>query len=1099
MSASAAHAKRNDRKDAKRGDGKRHAVQQQSPLADSTPTTETVNQAGIPAYLQHKCDACSASASAPDDEMPLQHKKANANGGSAARMHGIASQGTANARSALPHGARIQSAFGRHDVSGVRAQIGGAAEQASTSMGANAYTLGNSIGFKQSPDLRLAAHEAAHVVQQRKGVQLKGGVGRAGDAYERHADAVADRVVQGESAEQLLDVAGGPTKAGLQMDAPPGEDVDPSMGVTAKELVEVFKDDLRGYQNLGGLLVPRGRDFFPIAKMLATVLQIKGAPDDYIREVIKHPYIGSDYEDNLCAEIITLLTDARLDNFARTPRGAAMLDVMREAMATGNVSDYEEEQVGRIDAAKARQQGTATESGPAPKTPAEFIERYEFDLLTGRYDRVALALIPIVKTGYASSNFILALLKDVGSRAADNLSAEILVRMSDKEIDQFRGPMEDGVEAKHALILMYEALITGDVSANEREQAQRIINSKLRLKSAAGYLAERKGGKRLTTGGPMPIFPVRFSGLLRHAWATPHVKLDDKLMVYISYPVHNCANDMFKKECKTFDPMGTTLHPNEIVGVKNYEQDGAPISYMTALQLIDYANQSHNATMGNIITVATLPLGWGAGAAVKGAATLGRAARLGIWFARNADRIQNAIQIAAIFVREQRAWILENLGSTGKVLIDVIETADQVATIYGYAQLGKMGLDMASKLRKSTKEASDAARTLNMDADDIKVFDQLNEQAEQWAKKIDDADAAKKLDDVNAPKSNVDAPGATHVDDAAAARAAKAGDDVDDLLKKGANKIGIPPAKFKLEIDEIRLKADADPKNVTPVRTGGVDAEVKVGPASDRHTYRRDKAERTWCRRSDEKCGVDVGAPTNKSVDNALESAGKPGVLKRKAGTGPKQKPAELETSTRSGSTDEDIADVHAQQTGSTREWDQDEIAGRADDVRSKPHPRTSQSTTKPERDRATAEAERRRNAKEDPEDSGSSAPERPPASAFDDPNFIPPEYMRPKFRPGMRDEVWDAAVERAKKNPPHDGIVRDPLTEKPIDKNSNWHMGHKPGYEFRKHRKSAIERGISREQFKKEFNTADHFHPELPKSNLSHKGEAMDDEYYGY
>lgn len=53
-------------------------------------------------------------------------------------------------------------------------------------------------------DLHTVAHEAAHVVQQRGGVQLKGGVGAAGDAYERHADAVADRVVAGESAEDLL-------------------------------------------------------------------------------------------------------------------------------------------------------------------------------------------------------------------------------------------------------------------------------------------------------------------------------------------------------------------------------------------------------------------------------------------------------------------------------------------------------------------------------------------------------------------------------------------------------------------------------------------------------------------------------------------------------------------------------------------------------------------------------------------------------------------------------------------------------------------------------------------------------------------------------
>ena len=72
-------------------------------------------------------------------------------------------------------------------------------------MGARAYAAGNRVAFASAPDLHLAAHEVAHVVQQRGGVQLSGGVGAAGDIYERHADAVADRVVRGESAEALLD------------------------------------------------------------------------------------------------------------------------------------------------------------------------------------------------------------------------------------------------------------------------------------------------------------------------------------------------------------------------------------------------------------------------------------------------------------------------------------------------------------------------------------------------------------------------------------------------------------------------------------------------------------------------------------------------------------------------------------------------------------------------------------------------------------------------------------------------------------------------------------------------------------------------------
>ncbi|MCA1665759.1 MAG: hypothetical protein LC659_16070, partial [Myxococcales bacterium] len=69
-------------------------------------------------------------------------------------------------------------------------------------------------------DLHTAAHEAAHVVQQREGVQLAGGIGRDGDEHERHADAVADRVVKGQSAEALLDAAPGrggrPVSASMQ-------------------------------------------------------------------------------------------------------------------------------------------------------------------------------------------------------------------------------------------------------------------------------------------------------------------------------------------------------------------------------------------------------------------------------------------------------------------------------------------------------------------------------------------------------------------------------------------------------------------------------------------------------------------------------------------------------------------------------------------------------------------------------------------------------------------------------------------------------------------------------------------------------------------
>jgi hypothetical protein len=131
-----------------------------------------------------------------------------------ADVHAAAAHGITGGATALPHLAPIQQAFGRHDVGHVRAHVGGAAAEGAAAMGASAFAVGDHVAFAGSPDLHTAAHEAAHVVQQRAGVQLKGGVGEAGDRHEQHADAVADLVVQGKSAEAILDQYAGPSAGG---------------------------------------------------------------------------------------------------------------------------------------------------------------------------------------------------------------------------------------------------------------------------------------------------------------------------------------------------------------------------------------------------------------------------------------------------------------------------------------------------------------------------------------------------------------------------------------------------------------------------------------------------------------------------------------------------------------------------------------------------------------------------------------------------------------------------------------------------------------------------------------------------------------------
>ena len=102
------------------------------------------------------------------------------------------------------------------------------------------------------------------------------------------------------------------------------------------------------------------------------------------------------------------------------------------------------------------------------------------------------------------------------------------------------------------------------------------------------------------------------------------------------------------------------------------------------------------------------------------------------------------------------------------------------------------------------------------------------------------------------------------------------------------------------------------------------------------------------------------------------------------------------------------------------------------------------------------------------------------------------PRYRRGKFRKGVRDKAWDAAKGK-------DGKVRDPVSKKVMKKDEPWDMGHKPGYEHRKHVKSATERNIDRKQFLDEYNEPSHYRPELPRSNRSHQGELKTDDYFGF
>ena len=158
----------------------------------------------------------------------------------------VAKEGLSGTPQKLPHLDKVQHAFAGHDLSNVKAYVGGPAAKAAKEMGASAYATGDKVAFKEQPDVKTVAHEAAHVVQQREGVSLKGGVGEKGDPYEKVADAAAEKVVQGKPTSGLLGAQSSPNGMVQAQTVQLGGDAQPDFeSLQNAQVKEITGDDER--------------------------------------------------------------------------------------------------------------------------------------------------------------------------------------------------------------------------------------------------------------------------------------------------------------------------------------------------------------------------------------------------------------------------------------------------------------------------------------------------------------------------------------------------------------------------------------------------------------------------------------------------------------------------------------------------------------------------------------------------------------------------------------------------------------------------------------------------------------------------------------
>lgn len=383
-----------------------------------------------------------------------------------------------------------------------------------------------------------------------------------------------------------------------------------------------------------------------------------------------------------------------------------------------------------------------SEFNPIPN-PENLASMYQLEMKFDHFDGIANRLLIAVRFQPSPFAYIIRVLKAVGKKKEDNLGAAFVKRLSDPELDRFASSSS----GRHTLNVLYEAIITGDVSEFEREQANRIIMIKMRRLAPEDYL---KSMKMTSSRLPTRIFPFRLMRVTPgYDYAPPNAKLLPNGKVWVNYPTRVLFMDTFKEELRTpiyqaFLSEGLQLNPNEIVGIKDYER-GGHVNYLPALALIDYSNQAKQSTLGKIVEVSVFAatMGLGGGAAAGGRALAGEATAVARWGtrlvkgARALDRVADFIGIAHFVIDENRDWIISKFGKDGKWLVQLSDKANSIAGIYG---IGRLSSGVGYALVKEMRAASRAVRTQTKGLTEIeaKVMQRLDEETDAMLKQLDE-------------------------------------------------------------------------------------------------------------------------------------------------------------------------------------------------------------------------------------------------------------------------------------------------------------------------------------------------------------------------
>ncbi|WP_426610522.1 eCIS core domain-containing protein [Bradyrhizobium sp. McL0616] len=483
-----------------------------------------------------------------------------------------------------------------HDFSGVRVHTGAAAEQSARDVRARAYTVGHRMVFgagqfapRNHEGRRLIAHELTHVVQQSS------------------AFTASLAVMQRDSDKDLTD--------------------------------------------------DRVRD-------LKEYVSTHPSPYQHVIEVIRFSK-AQELDDNVSADFIESQSLAQLEKFASTEAGREMLDVLYDAMMTGHVTAYEKLQADKILFAKWK------------SSPAEI---YKIAQLRDPDVPENLAVMYARKRADALNEYVASkryrdVVKTVrqDSSIEDDIASRFIALQSPDRLETFAAS-----DAGRAMLdVLYEALITGDVTGFERLQADRILLAKAKtaLPPTAADVT-----KAISDPAIFPLATGWDSTATIHAELLPNGKVKvfyDSSTGLRSPEFTRERSSLYQRYGESAVFNGITLEPDEPVIIRLFDKGGSTVT-VPAIRLIDFFNQQKEDTLGKIKAVSVM-------GATVGLGGIGAGGILG-W----ADTIAFAINAGTLFISANRDVIART--ALGRRFLEAWDVAEGIVEYYNWGRLGMDGL-----------------------------------------------------------------------------------------------------------------------------------------------------------------------------------------------------------------------------------------------------------------------------------------------------------------------------------------------------------------------------------------------------------------------